>query len=92
MAGGFRFKRFAIEQPRSAMKVGTDGVLLGAWARLEPSHRHILDVGCGTGLIALMVLFVCLQPDYQISLCDDTDTDRVNEPDDAECRLCHTSC
>ena len=39
-----------------------------------------------------LILFVCLQPDYQISLCDDTDTDRVNEPDDAECRLCHTSC
>lgn len=55
MSGGFRFKRFAIEQSRSAMKVGTDGVLLGAWARLEPNHRHILDVGCGTGLIALMV-------------------------------------
>ncbi len=54
MAGGFRFKRFAIEQPRSAMKVGTDGVLLGAWAYLDSTHRHILDVGCGTGLIALM--------------------------------------
>lgn len=36
------------------MKVGTDGVLLGAWARLEPTHRRIIDVGCGTGLIALM--------------------------------------
>ena len=54
MSGDFRFKRFAIDQPRSAMKVGTDGVLLGAWARLEPSHRALLDVGCGTGLIALM--------------------------------------
>ena len=37
------------------MKVGTDGVLLGAWARLNEGHRHILDVGCGTGLVALMV-------------------------------------
>ena len=36
------------------MKVGTDGVLLGAWARLEPSQRRILDIGTGTGLIALM--------------------------------------
>lgn len=54
MAGGFTFKRFAIEQQRSAMKVGTDGVLLGAWADLTPSHKRILDVGCGTGLIALM--------------------------------------
>lgn len=54
MAGSFTFKRFGIEQERSAMKVGTDGVLLGAWARLEPSHGRIIDVGCGTGLIALM--------------------------------------
>lgn len=54
MAGGFSFKRFAIEQQRSAMKVGTDGVLLGAWAEISPSHKNILDVGTGTGLIALM--------------------------------------
>ena len=36
------------------MKVGTDGVLLGAWARLEPCHGRVLDVGTGTGLVALM--------------------------------------
>ena len=54
MAGGFSFKRFSIEQERSAMKVGTDGVLLGAWADIAPSQSHILDIGTGTGLIALM--------------------------------------
>ena len=37
------------------MKVGTDGVLLGAWAGVRPSDRRILDVGTGTGLIALMM-------------------------------------
>ena len=37
------------------MKVGTDGVLLGAWAGVRPSDRRILDVGSGTGLIALMM-------------------------------------
>lgn len=37
------------------MKVGTDGVLLGAWAPLRPADRRILDVGCGTGVIALML-------------------------------------
>lgn len=37
------------------MKVGTDGVLLGAWAQVAPTDRRILDIGTGTGLIALMM-------------------------------------
>ena len=37
------------------MKVGTDGVLLGAWVSVRPSDRRILDIGSGTGLIALMM-------------------------------------
>ena len=49
---GFRFKQFEILQDRCAMKVGTDGVLLGAWAS---GGTRILDIGCGTGLIALMM-------------------------------------
>ena len=49
----FTFKQFEIHQDRCAMKVGTDGVLLGAWARVEHCKR-ILDVGTGTGLVALM--------------------------------------
>ncbi|MDR2130061.1 MAG: methyltransferase [Odoribacteraceae bacterium] len=49
----FRFKQFTIYQERCAMKVGTDGVLLGAWADLERA-ASILDVGSGSGLIALM--------------------------------------
>lgn len=49
----FRFKHFSIEDSLSAMKIGTDGVLLGAWADVAQS-RHILDAGTGTGLIALM--------------------------------------
>jgi tRNA1Val (adenine37-N6)-methyltransferase len=50
----FRFKQFTIVQERSAMKVGTDGVLLGAWVNVS-SAKKILDVGTGTGLIALML-------------------------------------
>ena len=50
----FRFRQFLIRQDRTAMKVGTDGVLLGAWAG-KGWLLNILDVGTGTGLIALMM-------------------------------------
>ena len=50
----FRFKRFAVLNDRTAMKVGTDGVLLCAWCPVEGA-RHVLDVGTGCGVIALMV-------------------------------------
>ncbi len=48
----FSFKQFTIHHDRCAMKVGTDGVLLGAWA---PGGSNILDIGTGTGLVALMM-------------------------------------
>ena len=51
----FRFKQFTIEQEQTAMKVGTDGVLLGAWASVPEPGSRVLDVGTGTGLIALMI-------------------------------------
>ena len=50
----FQFKQFTIYHDKCAMKVGTDGVLLGAWANTE-SCKTILDIGTGTGLIALML-------------------------------------
>lgn len=50
----FHFKRFSVDDALCAMKVGTDGVLLGAWADVEGA-KHILDMGTGSGLIALMV-------------------------------------
>jgi tRNA1Val (adenine37-N6)-methyltransferase len=50
----FRFKQFLVKQDQTAMKVGTDGVLLGAWVDICGA-THILDVGTGTGLIALML-------------------------------------
>lgn len=51
----FQFKQFTIQQDKCAMKVGTDGVLLGAWAPVDHRPFSILDVGAGTGLIALML-------------------------------------
>jgi tRNA1Val (adenine37-N6)-methyltransferase len=50
----FRFKQFAVVNDRTAMKVGTDGVLLGAWCPVDDA-RCVLDVGTGCGVIALMV-------------------------------------
>ena len=50
---GFQFKQFYIRHDKCAMKVGTDGVLLGAWA---PEGTRILDVGTGSGLIARMLM------------------------------------
>ena len=52
--GVFRFKEFEVVNERSAMKVNTDGVLLGAAMTILPSDRTMLDVGTGTGTIALM--------------------------------------
>ena len=60
----FRFKEFSVRQDRCAMKVGTDGVLLGALARVESqeprvesqeSMFNVLDIGTGTGVVALML-------------------------------------
>ena len=54
MTKPFQFKQFTVKQSNTAMKVGTDGVLLGAWTALN-NAKSILDVGTGTGLIALML-------------------------------------
>ncbi|MCE2594478.1 tRNA1(Val) (adenine(37)-N6)-methyltransferase [Motilimonas cestriensis] len=51
---GFTFKQFHIEHDLCAMKVGTDGILLGAWSEVGPAGR-ILDIGTGSGLIALQL-------------------------------------
>ena len=50
----FQFKDFVIDQSGAPMKIGTDGILLGAWT-IPGSARNILDIGVGTGLIALMM-------------------------------------
>jgi tRNA1Val (adenine37-N6)-methyltransferase len=51
----FQFKEFTVAQDRCAMKIGTDGVLLGAWTSVAQYPDSILDIGTGTGVIALML-------------------------------------
>lgn len=51
----FQFRQFTVRQQHCGMKVGTDGTLLGAWAQAPEAHSRILDIGTGTGLIALMM-------------------------------------
>ena len=55
----FSFKQVHVEDTHCGMKISTDGVLLGAWTRTPPPSAHILDVGAGSGLIALMLAQRC---------------------------------
>ena len=55
MASIFKFKEFTVNQDQCAMKIGTDAVLLGAWVNLKDTIFNALDVGAGTGVIALQL-------------------------------------
>lgn len=77
-ADAFRLKKFSVRDDQCQMKVGTDGVLLGAWVDVTNAHR-ILDIGTGSGLIALMLAQ---------RTPDETDIDAVEplEPDVGQAR------
>jgi tRNA1Val (adenine37-N6)-methyltransferase len=51
----FNFKQFSVNQDKSAMKIGTDAVLLGAWCPIDNNPFSILDIGAGTGILSLML-------------------------------------
>ena len=51
----FAFKDFVVQQQNSPLKVSTDAILLGATVTIAPQHKHVLDVGTGSGVIALML-------------------------------------
>ena len=82
----FNFKQFTINQEKAAFRVGTDGVLLGAYAHVRSAGR-ILDVGTGTGLIALMLAqrcdaeIVAIEPDHDSFLqsCENINSSRWSD-------------
>jgi tRNA1Val (adenine37-N6)-methyltransferase len=51
----FKFKQFSVSQQKSAMKIGTDAVLIGAWCPIDNNPTTVLDIGAGTGIISLML-------------------------------------
>ncbi len=72
MSKPFKFKEFSIQQDKCAMKIGTDGVLLGAWTSVEARPNTILDIGAGTGLIALMLAQRCDAENIEAIEIDET--------------------
>lgn len=59
MSKPFKFKEFTVNQDRCAMKIGTDGVLLGALTSVDHNPYNVLDIGAGTGILSLMIAQRC---------------------------------
>ena len=97
----FRFKKFSVVNERSAMKVNTDGVLLGAVMTVLPSDRRLLDIGTGTGTIAMMAAqrladissepFVVEAIDIDKDSADEAAANFKNSPWSSSLQICHAS-
>lgn len=74
----FEFKHFVVSHGRSAMKVGTDGVLLGAWTSIRSECRCVWDVGSGSGLVALMLAQRCNAEIFGIEINHDASLDMAD--------------
>lgn len=77
MSKPFKFKEFTIQQDRCAMKIGTDGVLLGAWTSIDKKPSAVLDIGAGTGVLSLMLA--------QRSLADNIEALEIEEDAHEQC-------
>jgi tRNA1Val (adenine37-N6)-methyltransferase len=64
----FEFKQFTVKQDKTTMKVGIDSVLLGSWIKVNGTEKNVLDIGSGTGLLALMMAQRI--PDANIIACE----------------------
>ena len=89
----FKFKQFSVHHDQCAMKVGTDGVLLGAWSR---GGKRLLDIGTGTGLIAMMMAqrfseAEIVAIDIDEAACLQAKENVANSPFATRVRVVHTS-
>ncbi|MFC4635479.1 tRNA1(Val) (adenine(37)-N6)-methyltransferase [Dokdonia ponticola] len=75
----FQFKQFTVAQDRCAAKIGTDGVLLGAWTSIDHDPASILDIGTGTGIIALMLAQRCFAETIDALELDDDAYEQATE-------------
>lgn len=74
---GFQFKQFFIEHQQVAMKVGTDSIILGSWLETKATHQRILDIGTGSGLLAIMLAQKSVQSNYIVGI--DIESDAITQ-------------
>ena len=89
MTHTFRLKQVAIQQDQCAMKVGTDAILLGAWSAAD-TPGNILDIGTGTGIVALML--AQRFPDARVNAVEIDFKAAQQAAENFRSRSCHARC